>query len=97
MGKPQKTKKKAAAIWLESEKSRGGGYRLKMFNCPDCRVPVVQYQGEIIRIVPGDHPYTPKIVIKCKGSLKDEFGVWKECNTYYSFIGVVANSKDIEE
>jgi len=97
MGKPQKSKKKVTSVWLESERTKGGGYKLKMFNCPNCRIPVVQYQGEVIRILPGNHPYTPKTVLKCKGSTKDEFGVWRECNTYYSFMGVVNNSKDSEE
>lgn len=98
MGKPRKSRKKVTSVWLESEESNSAiessdYYKLKMFYCPSCRVPVIQYQGDVIRIVPGNHPYTPKTVIKCKGSLKDDDGIWEECGMYYSFMAVVNNKK----
>lgn len=78
--------KKVTTVWL----SEGGKNldNLKMFYCPNCRTPVVQYQGDVITLVPGNAPYTPRTIIKCRGDHKvgDK---WIKCNMYYSFADVV--------
>ena len=96
MPKPLKSEKKVTSVWLAAEKDPKGEYILKLFRCFNCSVPVVQYQGDAIRVVPGYHPYTPKTVLKCKGNTKNENGVWEECGIYYCFMGV-ADTKKFKE
>lgn len=86
MGRPSPSTKKVTSIWLEPEID-GYDDKLKMFYCFNCRMPLIEYQGNIINIVPGRHPYTPSTVHKCKGSVQRKDGTWEECGMMYSFIG----------
>ncbi len=38
---------------------------LKMFYCPDCRTPIIQYSGEVAMIVPGAIPCTLPVICLC--------------------------------
>jgi hypothetical protein len=80
--------KKVTTVWLEAEEKNSRN-RLKMFHCVNCRSPVVQYRGDAIAIVPGNHPYEPMVIVKCKGTFKNEAEQWEECGYYYSFVSTV--------
>ena len=88
MGRPAPSYKKLTTVILEAEKIQGED-RHNMFYCYNCRTPVIQYQGDILHVVPGQHPYEPSTVIKCKGNRKNEAGVWEECGYYFSFLSTV--------
>ena len=60
-----------------------------MFFCFNCRVPILQYTGEVAQIIPGNHPYTPATVVKCKGNVRFENGTWEECGVFYTFVSAV--------
>lgn len=88
MAKAVKSAKKVTSVFLESE-TRENRQRLKMFFCPNCRTPIAQYKGTYVTIVPGQHPYEPLTLHKCKGTFKNEEGDWEECGYFYSFVSVV--------
>jgi len=90
MGRPSKGTKKPVSVWLEPEKE-GEGFqdKVKMFYCYNCRIPLIEYQGNVVSIIPGRSPYTPATILKCKGSVQVGAGEWEECGIYYSFVGVV--------
>ena len=67
----------------------------KMFFCFNCRVPVIQYRGDVQTIIPGNQPYTPNTIIRCRGSIQRPDGVWEECEQHYVFMGA-AYSKNPE-
>jgi hypothetical protein len=69
MAKPEPGQKKVETIWLDAEISTNGEPKTKLFRCPNCGLPIVEYTGEIVRIIPGLHLYNPSIIIKCKGSV----------------------------
>ena len=94
MGHTNPGQKKTCTVWLEPE-VEGEGDKQKMFYCFNCRIPIIQYRGTIATIVPGNQPYTPNTIIKCKGSLQTRDGVWEECGQYYVFMGA-AYSRDPE-
>jgi len=83
MAKNLPTSKKPTTIWLEPE-----GGDTKMFFCFNCRIPIIEYNGSVMQIVPGHSPYTPGTVLKCKGSVQRN-GEWHECGMLYSFVGAI--------
>lgn len=89
MGKATPGQKKCTTVWLESEIGSAGNDRLKMFYCFNCRIPLLQYSGRIMTVVPGSQPYEPGAVIKCKGNVPNQYGGWEECGHYFSFVGSV--------
>jgi hypothetical protein len=88
MSHTQASDKKVMTVWLQAEEKNTRN-RLKMFHCVNCRTPIVQYRGDAILLLPGNHPYQPMVVIKCKGSFRNEDDNWEECGYYYSFISTV--------
>lgn len=86
MSKSLKGTAKVTSVWLSAEKN-GRGYKVEMFKCFKCSIPVIQYEGDIIRLVPGNSPYLPKTILKCKGSYKNDQGEWEECSMRYEFMG----------
>lgn len=53
------------SVWLAKDPLDPEGYRLKMFFCPNCQNPVIQYKGHIVTIVPGACPSKLPILAKC--------------------------------
>ena len=94
--KPVKSTKKVTTVWLDAEVGYNGNDRKKMFFCFNCRVPLIEYRGDITQIVPGGSPYNPSTILKCKGSVKNEYQEWEECGQYYSFVASV-QTKDPQE
>lgn len=90
MGKSAKGIKKPVTVWLEPEKE-GEDYqdKVKLFFCYNCRIPLIEYQGNVMTIIPGRSPYTPATVLKCKGSVQIGTDEWEECGMFYSFVGSV--------
>lgn len=88
MGKASPSAKKPTTIFLEPEIS-GAGDKVKMFFCFNCRIPLIEYTGKVITVIPGHHPYEPSTVLKCKGNVQKRDGIWETCGYYYSFIGSV--------
>ena len=90
MGKPLRGTRKPVTVWLEPEKE-GRDYKdkVKMFFCFNCRIPLIEYQGKVMSIIPGRSPYVPATILKCKGSLQIGVGEWEECGMYFSFVGTV--------
>lgn len=95
--KTLKSHKKVITVWLEPEIIEGEN-REKIFFCFSCRIPLVQYTGRVTSIIPGDHPYEPATILKCKGNVKQEVkdnngmvikSEWRECGNYYSFVSSV--------
>jgi len=80
--------KKSVVIWLDSENEAFGDKR-KMFFCFNCRIPIIEYEGDAIQIVPGGSPYIPNTTLKCKGSVQRRDGTWENCGMYYTFAGLV--------
>lgn len=80
--------KKITTVWLDAE-NEGDGDKTKMFFCFNCRIPIIEYEGHIMQIVPGHSPYNPSTILKCKGSVQRRDGSWEECGLYYSFAGSV--------
>lgn len=90
MGKPAKGTRKPVTIWLEPEKEDEDHQdKIKLFYCFNCRIPLIEYQGNAMSIIPGRSPYTPATILKCKGSKQIGTGEWEKCGMYYSFVGVV--------
>ena len=89
MAKPEKSQKKVTTVWLESEVGARGNDKTKMFFCFNCRIPLIQYTGGIMTVVPGGAPYIPSTVLKCKGNVQNSDGTWEECGQLYSFVGSI--------
>ena len=96
MAKPDRGQKKVTTVWLDSEIGARGNDKVKMFFCPNCRIPIIQYTGNIATIVPGGSPYIPSTILKCKGSVQNPDGTWEECGHLYSFVASVY-TKDPQE
>jgi hypothetical protein len=88
MGKPIPGQEKVTTVWLEPEIGPDGD-RTKMFFCFNCRIPLIQYVGDVVTIVPGGSPYQPSTVLKCKGSVQTPDGSWEACGHKYCFISAV--------
>lgn len=88
MSKPLAGQKKVTTVWLETEE-RSFKNRLKFFHCFNCRIPVFQYKGNVVSIVPGAVPYEPYSEHKCKGNVLIENGVYEQCGQFYIIAGVV--------
>lgn len=86
-----RSQKKVTTVWLEPEKTCKSDWE-KMFYCFNCRSPLIQYTGKVITIVPGDQPYEPSTIIKCKGNIK-KGTMWEECGYYFCFIATVFTKK----
>ena len=85
--RPVRSNKKVTTVWLEPEET-GKIPQKKMFYCFNCRVAIIQYTGKVVTIVPGNHPYSPSTIIKCKGNVK-KGSYWEECGYFYCFVGSV--------
>jgi predicted RNA-binding Zn-ribbon protein involved in translation (DUF1610 family) len=57
------------------------GSRIKMFHCPVCGSPVVQYSGFVARMFPGMEPVTLPIIARCTNT--------RRCNAKYLFRSIV--------
>lgn len=88
MGKSAPSTKKVCTVWLESE-VEGQRDKTKMFFCFNCRVPLIEYEGSVIQVVPGSSPYTPNTSLKCKGSVQRRDGEWETCGMFYTFASIV--------
>lgn len=88
MAKEKTGTKKVCTIWLESE-VEGTRDKLKMFYCFNCRVPICQYRGAMIQVIPGGTPYEPYSEHKCKGNVRNTYGEWETCGMYYIFASTV--------
>ena len=94
MARPEKGTKKVTSVWLEPE-IEGQRDKIKMFYCYNCRVPLIQYTGNIATIVPGRQPYEPSTILKCKGSIRRDSGDWEECGQYFSFVAAVYTKNSV--
>lgn len=66
------------SVWL----SDYGDGKIRMFFCPNCQAPLLQYKGKIVAIVPGFTPSPLPMIRKCDG-----------CKMKYSFNGIVEFTK----
>lgn len=57
--------------------SRPENHELHIFHCPDCKNPVIQYAGEIVKIIPGMNETKLPIVVECSNG---------RCKRKYNFI-----------
>ena len=87
------TPHKITTVYLNEDEVNGEGIP-HMFHCFNCRVPIIQYIGHVLHVLPGMHPYEPSTVIKCKGVVFNYKGQPEECNYYYSFLGSVKTKRD---
>lgn len=87
MSRALTSRKKVTTVWLEGDYTSHGNDRVRIFTCFNCGKHVIKYRGNVIQVVPGDHPYTPATETKCTGNIRNEDGVWEECGQYYSFMG----------
>jgi len=86
--KPLKTHKRVITVILEEDELNNEGIP-HMFYCFHCRIPVLQYTGSVMHVVPGMHPYEPSTALKCKGTAFNNGGNREECNHYYAFLSTV--------
>ena len=56
-----------------------GGYKLKMFFCPNCQKAMFQYKGNIQSIIVGESPLPIPIILKCSNN---------ECRKVYSIQAI---------
>lgn len=54
--------RRITSVWLEVNQSVG----LEMFNCPTCKAPILQIQGDIVTMLPGESPSRLPIIIQCR-------------------------------
>ena len=79
--------KQITSIYISANKKKNGEYKLQMFKCHKCGIPVFQYKGHIVSMTPGSAPCEVKVVVKCKGNYKNEQEQWEECSMLYEFLG----------
>lgn len=89
MSKSKEGQQKICSVWLDAEIDDDGTDKIKLFFCFNCRVPLIEYEGRVITIVPGNTPYTPSTLLQCKGSVKKRNGEWETCGMFYSFMGSI--------
>ncbi len=93
MGRSAPGQKKVTTVWLEEEAMSGH----RMFFCPNCKIPVVKYKGRISKIIPGNTPYEPYTLLKCKGTVRREDGEWENCGQHYVFqFGIQTKNPEFE-
>lgn len=56
---------KVTTITLARDVQDPDGYRLKMFHCPTCGNPVIQFKGRVIYMMPGGAPVSMGTVAMC--------------------------------
>ncbi len=88
MAKSQPGTKKVCTVWLEAGEEDGAAEE-KMFFCYNCRTILIEYTGDVTRLIPGRQPYEPSTILKCKGSAKTGDGTWEQCGMFYSFVASV--------
>lgn len=66
------------SVWLKVDPI--DPFRLKMFFCPNCQTPVLQYNGVVTTILPGVTPTDIPKVIECHNGA---------CRVKYMFIDKV--------
>ncbi len=76
---------KVTTVWLEAE-GDNEVYIWRLFHCINCRIPLIEYNGNVVSIVPGDQPYKPATRLECKGK------TWRDdhpfdCGMIYVFMG----------
>ncbi len=89
MAKAVQGQKKITSVWLEGELNADGYDKRKLFKCFNCGIPTIQYKGKVMTIVPGNTPYTPGTILKCKGNVRREDGTYEQCGMEFAFMGVV--------
>lgn len=72
--------KKITTVWLEPDPYE----RIKIFWCFNCKSPIVEYSGQVTQIVPGSSPYTPSVIVMCKGDARIN-NSWEKCGHRYVF------------
>lgn len=72
----QVIKKYVTTVTLIKPNDGLGDNGLHIFNCPDCKNPVLQYRGEIASILPGFTPVELPIIVQCSN---------RDCRRKYSF------------
>ena len=95
MSKAQQGQRKVTTVWLDAE-TEGVGDKTTLFFCFNCRIPLIEYEGNVLTIVPGKSPYSPNTTQKCKGTVKLRNGEWEECGMYYSFQGAIYTENPTE-
>lgn len=60
------------SVWLNEKANTGE----EMFYCPRCRFPILQFEGELVTILPGSSPSKLPIAIQCRG---------RDCGIKYRF------------
>lgn len=69
--------RRMTSVWLEVNQSSG----VEMFNCPTCKAPVLQIQGDVVTMLPGESPSKLPIIIQCRNPMcgrKFQFHVMPE-------------------
>ena len=90
MSQARKGQNKVCTIWLEPEIGINGTDKMKMFYCFNCRIPILKYIGKVFSVIPGNAPYNPSTVLKCKGNVRyEQEGEWEECGMQYAFVAGV--------
>jgi len=93
MARPIEGQKKVTTVWLEPEIGDGGEDKTKFFYCFNCRIPVFQYVGNVVTLIPGGVPYEPYTEHKCKGSVMTKNGTYQVCGHYYIIAGTVYTTR----
>ena len=50
------------SVWLRENLTN----ELELFYCPKCRYPLLQYQGDIVTLLPGTSQSRLPIVVQCR-------------------------------
>lgn len=64
------------SVWLKQNLNND----VKIFYCHLCRYPILQYQGDVVTLIPGEAPSQLPIIVQCKG---------KHCGNKYVFHTIV--------
>lgn len=78
---PIRVKSVTTTVYLSKPDSQ----ELHKFHCPDCRTPILQYKGEVVKVVPGFNHAELPIVVQCSNS---------KCKRKYNFISFVEELTD---
>ncbi len=62
------------SVWLTEDKE------VKAFRCPQCTLMVIQYQGRMVKIIPGATPAVLPFFAQCRN---------KQCGILYEFVAII--------
>lgn len=68
-------------VTLERDIHDAAGMHMKMFHCPLCGSPVMQYTGHVSRVFPGMEPVILPIIVQCSNK--------RRCTAKYLFRAIV--------